>query len=106
MAGSGSDDLIVIARAVRTHGLKGEIVAELSTDFPERFGDLDELILVSPTGERKSGQLEDHWFQKDRVVLKLAGYDDVDRAKELVGYDFAVLEADREIGRASCRERV
>src|ERR1051325_7457960 len=94
MPGAGSD-LVLIARAVRTHGLKGEIVAELLTDFPERFDDLDELILVSATGERKTGQLENHWFQKDRVVLKLAGYDDVDRAKELVGYDFAVLEADR-----------
>jgi 16S rRNA processing protein RimM len=95
MAETGPDDLVVIARAVRTHGLKGEIVAELLTDFPERFEDVDELILVSPAGERKLAQLDDHWFQKDRVVLKLADYDDVDRAKELVGYDFAVPEADR-----------
>ena len=29
MAESGSNDLVVIARAVRTHRLKGEIVAEL-----------------------------------------------------------------------------
>ncbi len=28
-------ELIVVARAVRTRGLKGEIVAELLTDFPE-----------------------------------------------------------------------
>jgi 16S rRNA processing protein RimM len=95
MHDTGCDDLIVIARAVRTHGLKGEIVAELLTDFPERFGDVEELVLVSPSGERKPGQLEDFWFQKDRVVLKLADYDDVDKAKELVGYDFAVAEADR-----------
>ena len=95
MAEIGSDDLIVIARAVRTHGLKGEIVAELLTDFPERFEEVDELILVSPAGERTLVQLEDYWFQKDRVVLKLSGYDDVDRAKELVGYDFAVPESDR-----------
>lgn len=92
---TGSDDLIVIARAVRTHGLKGEIVAELLTDFPERFEDVDELIMVSPSGEPNAVQLEDFWFQKDRVVLKLAGYDDVDRAKTVVGYDFAVPELDR-----------
>ena len=95
MDAAGSDDLVVIARAVRTHGLKGEIVAELLTDFPERFEELEELILVSPSGERKLIQLEDFWFQKDRVVLKLAGCDDVDSAKQLVGYDFAVEEADR-----------
>ena len=95
MHDGGSDDLIVIARAVRTHGLKGEIVAELLTDFPERFEDVDEVVLVSPSGERSAGQLEDFWFQKDRVVLKLAGYDDVDQAKSLVGYDFAVPDSER-----------
>ena len=95
MDAAGSDDLIVIARALRTHGLKGEIVAELLTDFPERFEELDELVLVSLSGERKQVQLEDYWFQKDRVVLKLAGYDDVEQAKALVGYDFAVQESDR-----------
>jgi 16S rRNA processing protein RimM len=95
MTASGSDDVVVIARAVRTHGLKGQIVAELLTDFPERFEDLDGLILVSPAGDRTLGQLEDFWFQKNRVVLKLAGYDDVERAKELVGYDFAIPEAQR-----------
>jgi 16S rRNA processing protein RimM len=95
MDDSGSDDLIVIARAVRTHGLKGEIVAELLTDFPERFENVDELILVPPSGEQKTAQLDDYWFQKDRVVLKLAGYDDVDRAKELVGFNFAVPDSER-----------
>jgi 16S rRNA processing protein RimM len=95
MEAAGSDDLVVIARAVRTHGLKGEIVAELLTDFPERFEELEELILVSPTGDRKLVQLEDYWFQKDRVVLKLDACDDVESAKQLVGYEFAVAEADR-----------
>lgn len=92
---TGSDDLVVVARAVRTHGLKGEIVAELLTDFPERFEDLDELIIVSPSRQRRRVQLENYWFQRDRVVLKLADYDDVDKARELVGYDFAVPESER-----------
>ena len=94
MAASGSD-LVVIARAVKTHGLKGEVVAELLTDFPERFEELDKVILVAPDGEQQDRNIEGFWFHKDRVVLKLAGYDDVDAAKELVGYEFAVPEADR-----------
>ena len=95
MEQTGSDDLIVIARAVRTHGLKGEVVAELLTDFPERFEDVHELVVVSQSGERTTGQLEGFWFQKNRVVLKLADYDDVDKAKELIGSDFAVPAAER-----------
>jgi len=95
MDGGGSDELIVIARAVRTHGLKGEIVCELLTDFPERFEDVDEVILLAPSGDQKPGTIEDFRFQKDRVVLKLAGYDDVEQAKTLVGYDFAVPDSER-----------
>ncbi|HET7286481.1 MAG TPA: ribosome maturation factor RimM [Pyrinomonadaceae bacterium] len=95
MGYAGPSDLIVVARAVKPRGLKGEIVAELLTDFPERFEDVEELVLVSPGGERFTKRLEDYWFQKDRVVLKLADYDDVETAKQLVGFEFAVPESER-----------
>ena len=95
-AGENSDDsLIVIARAVRIRGLKGEIVAELLTDFPERFEKLTKLTAVSPAGEHEAVELEAYWFQKDRVVLKLVGVDTVESAKELIGFDFAVPERER-----------
>lgn len=90
-----SSELVIIARAVRPRGLKGEVVAELLTDFPDRFQDVEELVLVSPNGERQAGRLEDFWFQNDRVVVKLAGYDDVETAKELVGFELAVPESER-----------
>ena len=95
MQDASASELVIIARAVRPRGLKGEIVAELLTDFPDRFEDLEELILVSPGGERTTKRLEDYWFQNDRVVLKVAGYDDVETAKELVGFEFAVPESER-----------
>ena len=92
---ANSSELVIIARAVRPRGLKGEIVAELLTDFPERFEDVEELVLVSPRGERTTKRLEDYWFQNDRVVLKLADYNNVDAAKDLVGFEFAVPESER-----------
>ena len=95
MKDAGSSELVIIARAVKPRGLKGELVAELLTDFPERFEDVEELVLVSPTGERTVGQLENYWFQNDRVILKFAGYDDVETARQLVGFEFAVPEAER-----------
>jgi 16S rRNA processing protein RimM len=89
------DDLIIVARAVRTRGLKGELVADVLTDFPERFESLSELTGVDPRGERKQLELESHWFQNDRMVLKFAGYDSVESAKALVGYDLGIPEAER-----------
>ncbi|HEY0366708.1 MAG TPA: ribosome maturation factor RimM [Pyrinomonadaceae bacterium] len=91
----GANELVVIARAIKPRGLKGEIVAELLTDFPDRFEHLEELILVSPGGERITKRLEDYWFQNHRVVLKVADYDSVEAAKQLVGFKFAVPEQDR-----------
>jgi 16S rRNA processing protein RimM len=89
------DDLIIIARAVRTRGLKGELVAEILTDFPERFESVTELTGVARNGERKQVELESYWFQNDRMVLKFAGYDTIETAKALVGYEFGLPEAER-----------
>ena len=88
-------ELVAVARAVRIRGLRGELVAELLTDFPERFENLERLIAVAPGGERKVLALEEHWFQSGRVVLKFAGYDSPEEAGALVGSEFAVTEAER-----------
>jgi 16S rRNA processing protein RimM len=91
----GREGLVIVARAVRTRGLKGELVADLLTDFPERFEDISQLWGIGPDGQSKLFDLEDHWFQNDRVVLKLAGFDSIETAGELVGFEFGVPEAER-----------
>jgi 16S rRNA processing protein RimM len=89
------DELVAVARAVRTRGLRGEIVADLLTDFPERFEGLEELIAVTPDGKHQTLALEDHWLQSGRIVLKFAGYDSIEAASALIGYELAVPEAER-----------
>ncbi|HEV7798185.1 MAG TPA: ribosome maturation factor RimM [Pyrinomonadaceae bacterium] len=89
------NDLIIVARAVRTRGLKGELVADILTDFPERFERVSELSGVGPDGKRAQLKLENYWFQNDRMVLKFAGYDTVESAKALVGYEFGLPETER-----------
>jgi 16S rRNA processing protein RimM len=88
-------ELVAVARAVKTRGLRGEIVAELLTDFPERFDGLEELIAVAPDGQRSSLILEDQWLQAGRIVLKFAGYDSIEAASALIGCEFAVPESER-----------
>ena len=83
-----------MAQAVRTIGLKGEIVADLLTDFPERFDTRALLIAVAPDGRRQQVVVERFRLQPDRVVLKLAGVDTIEAAATLVGHQFAVPEAE------------
>jgi 16S rRNA processing protein RimM len=86
---------VIVARAVRPKGLKGEIVAELLTDFPERFSSIVQFFAISPQGEQTAVKLERFGFQKDRVILKLVGYDTIESASALVGHEFAVPESER-----------
>ena len=88
-------DLIIVARAVRPRGLKGELIADVLTDFPGRFEQVSVLTGVSVSGERQQFELESHWFQNDRMVLKFTGYDSVEAAQALVGYEFGLPEAER-----------
>lgn len=94
-AASDEGELVAVARAVKTRGLRGELVAELLTDFPERFEGLENLIAVAPDGRRTRLRLEEHWFQGQRIVLKFAGFDSIEEAQALVGNEFAVPEAER-----------
>jgi 16S rRNA processing protein RimM len=87
--------LIIVARTVRARGLKGELVADLLTDFPERFERISRLRGIGPSGEDKELQLESYWFQNDRVVLKFLGYDSIESANTLVGYELGLPEAER-----------
>ena len=88
-------ELIAVARAVKTRGLRGEVVADLLTDFPERFARLEHLMSVGPDGSRQSLQVEEQWLQGKRVVLKFAGYDSIEAAKTLIGCELAVPESER-----------
>ena len=88
------EELVAVARVVKPRGLRGEVAAELLTDFPERFAGLAELIAVTPAGTRRTLALEESWLHAGRIVLKFAGYDTPEAARELVGYELAVPERD------------
>ena len=90
-----ADDLVVIARVARTRGLRGEVVADLYTDFPERFEGLEQVVAIAPDSSRRSLQIEEHWFHGNRIVFKFAGYDSIDAAKDLAGYQLAVPASER-----------
>lgn len=88
------DELVVIAKTVRTRGLKGELVADLLTDFPERFDGLEDVTAVMPSGSRRELKIEDYWFQKERIVLKFAGFDSVEVAESLRNAEICISETE------------
>lgn len=77
------EDLVAVAKIAKPRGLRGEVVADVLTDFPERFEALGDAILVFPDGSRRELSVERFWFQKGRVILKFAGISKLEVAEEL-----------------------
>ena len=72
---------MLVAHLVRPQGRDGELIADILTDFPERFAERRHLVLLSPDGNIAPIELEDHWLHKGRVVLKFVGVDSISDAE-------------------------
>lgn len=79
------EDLITVAVIARPQGLRGEVIADLQTDFPDRFDDLEDIRLRLSSGLIVERKLEYGRLHKGRIVLKLTGIDSVEEAEKLRG---------------------
>jgi 16S rRNA processing protein RimM len=70
-------------------------MAELHTDFPERFAERRELSGLASDGSRRELQLEEHWFHKGGVVLKFADVNSISDAEQLKGWEVQVPREQR-----------
>ncbi len=72
-----------------THGIRGEVKVYPTTDDPERFLNLDEVIL--DTGrEHKILEIEGVKFFKNQVILKFKGYDNINDIEKYLKKDLLV----------------
>jgi 16S rRNA processing protein RimM len=85
---------VVIARIIKARGIKGEVACDLMTDFPERFAAMDRVCVRRLDGTILDLRLEDHWFHKNRVILKFEGYDSMTSAKDLASAVIVIPEQD------------
>lgn len=88
------DELVAIAKIVRTRGLKGEVVAEILTDFPDRFEILNDVTAVRESGERFELKIKNFWFQNGRVILSFAGFDSIESGETLRNVEICVPESE------------
>lgn len=97
-----------LARVKRTQGRKGEVFAEILTDFPEKFSERRRLwLLPAPAGfdlgesqtstgpQVREVELRHHWLHKGGVVLHFGGVDSISAAEQLVGCIVAIPRAER-----------
>ena len=71
------------------------MLAELHTDFPERFDQRRQLWGLAADGSRRELQLDDHWFHKGGVVLKFAGVNSISEAEVLARLELQIPSEQR-----------
>jgi 16S rRNA processing protein RimM len=95
---------VVLAHLLRPQGRKGEVLAELFTDFPERFEDQRRVFLAAPgfdgeETEARSAEVVAFWLpvgkNEGRVVLQFAGIDTISDAESIAGQDVVVPREER-----------
>jgi len=89
-----------LARIRRPQGRKGEVFAEILTDFPEKFAQRRRLWLLPPQDTAPGAvprevELVAHWLHKGGVVLHFAGVDSISAAETLAGLIVAIPSTER-----------
>jgi 16S rRNA processing protein RimM len=95
---------VVLAHLLRPQGRKGELLAELLTDFPERFKEHPRVFLARPEfkgtpAEARNMEVTSAWLpvgkNKGRIVLQFAGVDSISAAESIAGLDVIVPHEER-----------
>jgi 16S rRNA processing protein RimM len=99
-----SSSWIGLAHLLRPQGRKGELLAELLTDFPDRFEERKEVFLAAPGFEGEAEQARPaevvaFWLpvgkNEGRIVLQFAGVDSITQAEALAGLEVLVSNEER-----------
>ena len=104
-AAEQAEQWVWIARIRRTQGRKGEVFAEILTDFPEKFAERRQLWLIEGEAAAKvpagcpalpfEVELAAHWLHKGGIVLHFAGVNSISAAETLAGLVVAIPLEDR-----------
>jgi 16S rRNA processing protein RimM len=90
---------VLLARIVRPQGRRGEVLADIFTDFPDHFAERKLLFLRPPGGGQleaiRETRVESHWLHKGRVVLKFAQVDSINDADNLRGFEVVIPREER-----------
>jgi 16S rRNA processing protein RimM len=91
-----------LARIRRVQGRKGEVLADLLTDFPERFKERKRVWLLQAAGDvldpkaaPREVELANSWVHKGDIVLHFAGIDSINEAELLRGLVVAIPQTER-----------
>jgi 16S rRNA processing protein RimM len=104
---TAAEQWVWLARIRKAQGRKGEVFAEILTDFPEKFAERKQLWLLSGAAcpgatvqldtSPREVELVAHWLHKSGIVLHFAGVDSISDAEQLIGLGVAIPREQRAV---------
>ena len=89
---------VTVARVLRPHGRRGEVAAEILTDFPERLKSLKSVGLWDGRSAPRETKIRSCWLSQSRggqAIFHFEGYDSINDAEKLVGLEVQIPLANR-----------
>lgn len=88
-----SDDLVLVGRVARPHGVRGQVVVNPETDFVEERFTRGQVLLIGPPDRPVERAIDEVRFQQGRPILTLAGIGTMDDAERLAGSEVWLPQA-------------
>ena len=88
---------VTLARIARPRGIRGEVIADLLTDFPERLTELKRVFLAASSGRpvEREMRIRRCSLHQGRAVFHFEGVDTVEAAEKLRGCEVQVPFSER-----------
>jgi 16S rRNA processing protein RimM len=93
MNSPAEEKYVTVARVLRARGNKGEVAAELLTDFPERLPKIKQMYLRAESGARREVALKAFWVDRNHpgfCVFHFDGVASINDAEKLRGLDVQI----------------
>ncbi len=91
------DEMVVVGRIARVHGLRGGVVIDPQTDFPEsRFSPGSIVYRSAGHGEIQRLRVRESRMHRGRPIVAFEGIESIDRAEPMAGAELRVPEASLE----------
>jgi len=82
--------MAAVGRIARAHGIRGQVIVNLETDFPEERFQPGAELFVERNGTVQTLTVTSVRFQHDRPVLGIAGVETMNDAEALAGLELRV----------------
>lgn len=86
------NDKTLVGKIINTHGIKGNVKIYPYADDPERFKDLDYLLVGD---EFKELKIVDMFIQKGFVYVRFEGYEDINKILGFINSNVYIYDKDR-----------